>query len=94
MPDAVEATDYGGFRGHEGVAHPYGEDGVLLTERLSGCYLSKNDFENAEKALCHFIDEHDEVPYEIYFQYAFLFMKKGSKKVEILLPFPSVIFDA
>lgn len=45
--------------------------------KLSGWYLSKNDFENAEKALCHFIDEHDEVPYEIYFQYAFLFMKKG-----------------
>ena len=36
MPDAVETTDYGGFRGHEGVAHPYGEDGVLLTERLAG----------------------------------------------------------
>ena len=36
MPDAVEAADYGGFRGHEGVAHPNGEDGVLLTERLAG----------------------------------------------------------
>lgn len=45
--------------------------------KLSGWYLSKNDFVNAEKALCHYIDEHDEIPYEIYFQYAFLFMKKG-----------------
>lgn len=45
--------------------------------KLSGWYLSKNDFASAEKALCHYIDEHDEIPYEIYFQYAFLFMKKG-----------------
>lgn len=45
--------------------------------KLSGWYLSKNDFVSAENALCHYINEHDEVPYEMYFQYAFLFMKKG-----------------
>lgn len=49
--------------------------------KLSGWYLSKNDFVNAEKALCHYIDEHDEIPYEIYFQYAFLFMKKGDAAI-------------
>lgn len=51
--------------------------------KLSGWYLSKNDFENAEKALVHYIGEHDEVPYEIYFQYAFLFMKMGNAEKAI-----------
>ena len=36
VPDAVETTHYGGNRGEEGVAHPYGEHGVLLAHRLSG----------------------------------------------------------
>jgi len=35
VPDAVEAADDGGFRGHEGITHPYREDGVLLAEGLS-----------------------------------------------------------
>ena len=35
VPYAVEAADYGGFRGHEGISHPDGEDGVLLAQRLA-----------------------------------------------------------
>ena len=35
VPDAVEAADDGGFRGHECIAEPDGEDRVLLAERLS-----------------------------------------------------------
>ena len=35
VPDAVKAADDGGFRGHECITHPYCEDGVLLSERLS-----------------------------------------------------------
>ena len=34
VPDAVEATDDGGLRGHEGVTHPDGENGILLAECL------------------------------------------------------------
>ena len=35
VPDAVKTADDCSFRGHEGVAHPYGEYGILLSERLS-----------------------------------------------------------
>lgn len=35
MPDAVEAADDGGFRGHEGIAKPDGEDCVLLAHGLA-----------------------------------------------------------
>ena len=36
MPDAVKASDNGGFRRHESVAHPDCEDSVLLPEGLTG----------------------------------------------------------
>ena len=36
LPDAVEAADDGGYRGHVGVAQPDQEAGVLLAESLSG----------------------------------------------------------
>ena len=36
VPDAVEAADDGGFWCHERIGHPDGEDGVLLTEGLTG----------------------------------------------------------
>ena len=36
VPDAVEAADDGGFGSHESVAHPDGENCVLLAEGLSG----------------------------------------------------------
>ena len=39
MPDAVEAADDGGFRGHEGIAKPDGEDCVLLSDGLPCCNL-------------------------------------------------------
>ena len=35
MPYAVKASDNRCFRGHEGIGHPYGEDGILLSKRLS-----------------------------------------------------------
>ena len=34
VPDAVESAGYGYHRLEEGISHPDGEDGVLLTERL------------------------------------------------------------
>lgn len=46
--------------------------------KLSGYYMAQKDFNNAKKTLLHYINAHDEIPYEIYFQYAFLFMQKGS----------------
>ena len=36
MPYAVEASGYGGDGGEEGVAHPDGQHGVFLAERLAG----------------------------------------------------------
>ena len=36
MPDAVKASDDGGFRGHERITEPDGEDRVLLAEGLAG----------------------------------------------------------
>ena len=35
MPNAVEAPYDGCFRSHEGIAHPYGKDCVLLSQRLA-----------------------------------------------------------
>ena len=40
VPYAVEASDDGCFRGHEGISHPDGEDRVLLSERLTCCNLT------------------------------------------------------
>lgn len=61
----------------ENLSLLYNLNTAETARKLSGWYLSKNDFANAEKAVRHYMDEHDEVPYEIYFQYAFLFIKKG-----------------
>ncbi len=36
VPNAVEPAGYGGERVEEGVGHPDGENGVLLSERLLG----------------------------------------------------------
>ena len=36
VPDAVEAAGDGGDGGEEGVAHPDGQHGVFLAERLAG----------------------------------------------------------
>ena len=44
--------------------------------KLSGYYLAEHDFDNAEKALNHYLEEHDEVPYEIYFQFAYIYLNK------------------
>ena len=38
MPDGVEAAGKGGDGTEEGVAHPDGEDGVLLSETLCAGY--------------------------------------------------------
>ena len=45
--------------------------------KLSGFYLAKKNLDKAEEALNHYRKEHDEIPYEIDFQQAFVFMQKG-----------------
>lgn len=45
--------------------------------KLSGYYLAQNDFQNAKKILSHYIETHDEIPFEIYSQYGFLFIRTG-----------------
>ena len=45
--------------------------------KLSGFYLAKKNLDKAEDALNHYRKEHDEIPYEIDFQQAFVFMQKG-----------------
>ncbi|MCR5622651.1 MAG: hypothetical protein K6G18_12485 [Treponema sp.] len=45
--------------------------------KLSGFYIARKEFGKAEDALKHYIREHDEPPYDIYFQYAFLSMQTG-----------------
>ena len=45
--------------------------------KLSGFYLSNKELDKAEEALNHYRKEHDEIPYEIDFQQAFVFMQKG-----------------
>lgn len=45
--------------------------------KLSGFYLAKKNIDKAEEALNHYRKEHDEIPYEIDFQQAFVFMQKG-----------------
>lgn len=44
--------------------------------KLSGFYLAKKNLDKAEEALNHYRKEHDEIPYEIDFQQAFVFMQK------------------
>lgn len=44
--------------------------------KLSGFYLAKKNLDKAEVALNHYRKEHDEIPYEIDFQQAFVFMQK------------------
>lgn len=46
--------------------------------KLSAYYLAEKNFTNAEKTLLHYINTHDDIPYEIYFQYAFLFIQSGN----------------
>lgn len=64
----------------------YKEENLLLlyklntTEsirKLSGFYLANKRFDKANEALNHYRDEHDEIPYEIDFQQAFVYMQKG-----------------
>ncbi|MBP5748634.1 MAG: hypothetical protein J6W63_09770, partial [Treponema sp.] len=45
--------------------------------KLSGFYIKKMNLDKAEEALNHYRKEHDEIPYEIDFQQAFVFMQKG-----------------
>ncbi len=45
--------------------------------KLSGFYIKKMNLDKAEDALNHYRKEHDEIPYEIDFQQAFVFMQKG-----------------
>ena len=45
--------------------------------KLSGFYLANKELDKAEDALNHYRNEHDEIPYEIDFQQAFVFMQKG-----------------
>lgn len=44
--------------------------------KLSGFYIKKMNLDKAEEALNHYRKEHDEIPYEIDFQQAFVFMQK------------------
>lgn len=62
----------------ENIALLYNMNTAESARKLSAWYLAKNDFDKAEDALCRYINLHDEIPYHIYFQYAFLFMKKGN----------------
>ncbi len=45
--------------------------------KLSGFYLANNNFDKAEESLNHYREEHYEIPYEIDFQQAFVYMQKG-----------------
>ncbi len=45
--------------------------------KMSGFYIKKMNLDKAEEALNHYRKEHDEIPYEIDFQQAFVFMQKG-----------------
>ncbi len=45
--------------------------------KLSGFYLAKKRFDKADEALNHYRAEHDEIPYEIDFQQAFVNIQKG-----------------
>lgn len=45
--------------------------------KLSGFYLANKRFDKADEALKHYRAEHDEIPYEIDFQHAFVYMQMG-----------------
>ena len=51
--------------------------------KLSGFYLAKKRFDKADEALNHYRAEHDEIPYEIDFQQAFVSMQKGDVRKAI-----------
>ena len=44
--------------------------------KLSGYYIVQRDFAKASDVLEHYIECHEEIPYEIYFQYAYVFMRE------------------
>ncbi len=62
----------------ENLAFLYNLNTSESARKLSAYYLAEKDFTNAEKTLLHYINTHDDIPYEIYFQYAFLFIQSGN----------------
>lgn len=44
--------------------------------KLSGFYLASDDYEKAESVLVHYIDTHEQISYDVYFQYAYLCIRK------------------
>lgn len=61
----------------ENLAALYKLNTAESARKLSGYYLAQNDFQNAKKTLSHYIEAHNEIPFEIYSQCGFLFIRAG-----------------